>query len=59
MTMDQMPLYPDEATIAVAVLGLKRAKEWPSIAKFLQDKDGLPPVDKQMGGRGIIFPAAQ
>jgi hypothetical protein len=51
MTADEMPIYPDEAMIAVAVLGPKRAKDWPSIAKFLQDKDGLPPIDKQMGGR--------
>jgi len=47
--MDQMPLYPDETTIAVAVLGSKRAKQWSSIAKFLEDKDGLPRVDPQMG----------
>ncbi len=38
MTPDQMPLYPDEVTIAIAVLGAKRAKDWPSIAKFLTDK---------------------
>jgi hypothetical protein len=48
---DQIPLYPDEATIAVAVLGQKRAKEWPRIAQHLQDKHGLPPVDAEMGGR--------
>jgi hypothetical protein len=30
MTVDQMPLYPDEAVIAVAVLGPRRAKEWPA-----------------------------
>jgi hypothetical protein len=37
--------------IAVAVLGAKRAKQWPSIARFLEDKKGLPRVDMQMGGR--------
>jgi hypothetical protein len=46
-----MPLYPDEATIAAAVLGSKRAKQWSSIARFLEDKEGLPRVDPQMGGR--------
>jgi hypothetical protein len=45
MTTDQMPLYPDEEMIAVAVLGPKRAKDWPRLAKFLQDKEGLPRVD--------------
>ena len=48
---DEMPLFPDEATIAVAVLGPKRAKDWPRIAKFLEDKKGLPRVDELMGGR--------
>jgi len=51
MTMDQMPLYPDEAMIAVAVLGSKRAKQWSSIARFLEDKHGLPRIDELMGGR--------
>lgn len=49
--MTAIPLYPDEATIAKEVLGPKRAKDWPSLAKFLEDKEGLPPIDKQMGGR--------
>jgi hypothetical protein len=51
MTWVHMPLYPDEAAIAVAVLGHKRAREWPRIAKHLEDKHGLPPVDAEMGGR--------
>jgi hypothetical protein len=50
-TMDQMPLYPDEAMIAVAVLGAKRAKNWSRIATYLEDKHGLPRVDELMGGR--------
>src|SRR5258708_25767305 len=32
-------------------MGPERAKEWPSKAKYLQDKHGLPPVDELMGGR--------
>jgi hypothetical protein len=56
-TTDIMPLYPDEATIAVAVLGSKRAKQWSSIARFLEDKHGLPRVDELMGGR--YWPAVE
>jgi hypothetical protein len=43
-------LFPTEAELAVLVLG-KRAKEWPAKAKFLTDKEGLPPIDPIMGGR--------
>jgi hypothetical protein len=49
--LDQMPLYPDEAAIAAAVLGPRRAREWSRIAQHLEDKHGLPPVDTEMGGR--------
>lgn len=45
-----MPLYPSEAQIARAVLG-SRAKDWPRIAKTLEDKEGLPRVNALMGGR--------
>lgn len=48
---NQMPLYPDEDQIALAVMGPKRAKEWRSKAKFLEDKHHLPRVDVLMGGR--------
>lgn len=46
----QMPLYPTEAQIARAVLG-SRAKEWPHIARTLEDKEGLPRINELMGGR--------
>jgi hypothetical protein len=46
-----MPLYPDEQQIAVAVLGAKRARSWPAIARQLEAKDGLPPVEPLFGGR--------
>jgi hypothetical protein len=46
-----IPLYPDEATIALLVLGPKGAKDWPRVAQFLEDKHGLPRVDELMGGR--------
>jgi hypothetical protein len=52
-----MPLYPDEEQIARAVLGPKRAKQWRGIAKFLEDKEGLPRVDIFMGGR--YWPAVE
>lgn len=45
-----MPLYPSEAQIARAVLG-SRAKDWPSKARFLEETEGLPKVDPNMGGR--------
>jgi hypothetical protein len=32
-------------------VGPKRAKEWPRIAKILEDKEGLPRVDVLMGER--------
>jgi hypothetical protein len=52
-----MPLYPSEDQIAVAVMGPARAKEWPGKARYLQDKHGLPPVDELMGGR--YWPAVE
>lgn len=45
-----MPLFPDEKTIARAVMGT-RAKEWPATARYLEDKHGLPRIDTLMGGR--------
>lgn len=48
--ISQMPLYPTEAQIAQAVLG-SRAKDWPRIAKSLEDKEGLPRINELMGGR--------
>lgn len=50
-TMTDMPLYPDENQIAVAVLGPKRSRQWPQIARHLEDKHGLPPIDELLGGR--------
>jgi hypothetical protein len=54
---DHIPLYPDEATIAVLILGAKRAKDWPYIAVHLENKHGLPRVDQEMGGR--FWPAVR
>ena len=45
-----IPLYPDEATIAVYVVGPKRAKEWPGIAAALE-RQGFPQVNPLFGGR--------
>lgn len=49
--IDRMPLYPDEAAVAAAVMGPKRARDWPEKARYLEDKHGLPRVDELMGGR--------
>ena len=46
-----LPLYPDEGTIAIEVMGAGRAKDWPEKARYLEDKHGLPRVDELMGGR--------
>ena len=43
-------LFPDEAEIAVAVLGQARAKQWPGLAVVLE-RNGLPRVDPQFGAR--------
>lgn len=48
--MDRLPLYPDEKTIALAVMGSARAKDWPAKARYLEKK-GLPRIDELMGGR--------
>lgn len=55
--MPDMPLYPSEAEIAAAVLGPKRVKDWPAMARYLEDKHGLPRVDELMGGR--FWPAVE
>ena len=49
-TPSEMPLYPDEAEIAQAVLGPGRAKCWPSLATVLE-RSGFPKIDVMMGGR--------
>ena len=46
----EMPLYPDENEIALAVLGPRRAREWKAKAIVLE-RHGLPPIDPLMGGR--------
>lgn len=49
----EMPLFPDETTIGIVVLGRDRAHEWPAIAKRLEKEvpDPLPPVDPIVGAR--------
>jgi hypothetical protein len=48
---EHLPLYPDEETIAIEIMGARRAKDWPEKARYLEDKHGLPRVDGLMGGR--------
>lgn len=45
-----LPLYPNEAELARAVLGEKHARDWPLIAASLE-LDGLPKVDPLTGRR--------
>jgi len=48
---EHLPLYPDEETIAIEIMGAGRARDWPEKARYLEDKHGLPRVDELMGGR--------
>ncbi len=43
-------LYPDEAELALVLLGPERAHKWPAIA-VTDEKAGLPRVDRMFGGR--------
>jgi hypothetical protein len=44
------PLYPDEAEIALLVLGSRRARDWPAVAA-IDERKGLPKIDPLYGGR--------
>lgn len=46
-----IPLYPTEAEIAVAVLGAKRARDWSGIVRHLEMATNFPLNDALMGGR--------
>ena len=46
-----MPIYPSETRIAIAVLGPERAREWHQIARYLEDKHGFPRIDPIVGAR--------
>jgi hypothetical protein len=48
---EHIPLFPDEETIAIEIMGARRAKDWPEKARYLEDKHGLPRIDELMGGR--------
>jgi hypothetical protein len=48
---ENIPLFPDEETIAMEIMGARRAKDWSEKARYLEDKHGLPRIDELMGGR--------
>ncbi|MET4739699.1 hypothetical protein ABIF73_003838 [Bradyrhizobium japonicum] len=48
---DDLPLFPSEEQIAILVIGEARAKEWPRIAKALEEADGFPQIDEHVGAR--------
>lgn len=48
---EDLPLFPSEEQIAVLVIGEARAKEWPRIAKMLEQADDFPPIDEFVGAR--------
>jgi hypothetical protein len=52
ITLDRLPLFADDASIGVALLGPGRAREWDKIADLLEIR-GLPKIDTLMGGRYV------
>jgi len=48
---EHIPLFPDEESIAIEVMGARRAKDWSEKARYLEEKYGLPRIDELMGGR--------
>jgi hypothetical protein len=52
VTLDRLPLFADDASIGVALLGPGRAHEWDKIADLLETR-GLPKIDSLMGGRYV------
>jgi hypothetical protein len=51
-TLEQLPLFADDASIGKALFGPDRAREWPSLAPLLESR-GLPKIDGLMGGRYV------
>jgi hypothetical protein len=51
-TLEALPLFADDSAIGTALLGPKRACQWPSIASLLEGR-GLPKIDTLMGGRYV------
>jgi hypothetical protein len=50
--LDQIPLFADDKALGAAVLGPRRACEWPAIASLLESR-GLPKIDALTGGRYV------
>lgn len=46
----ELPLFPDESAIAIAVLGADRASNWETLSSSLE-RWGLPRIDPVFGGR--------
>jgi hypothetical protein len=47
---DALPLFADDRELALALLGPKRAKEWPMVVHVFE-RLGLPPIDRTTRGR--------
>lgn len=50
--LEDLPAFADDRTLGRALLGSKRAGEWPGLAALLEGK-GLPKIDGLMGGRYV------
>ena len=49
-SIDNLPLFAADCDLGPAILGPKRAGDWPQIAALLESK-GLPTINAAMGGR--------
>jgi hypothetical protein len=52
ITLDELPLFACDADLAVALLGTTKRVEWEAMFAVLE-RQGLPPIDPQMGGRYV------
>jgi hypothetical protein len=52
INFNDLPLFADDQTIGTALLGAQRAKEWSAVAP-LYEREGLPKIDRLMGGRYV------
>ena len=50
--LDSLPLFATDEAIGAMLLGPKRMREWPQIARLLEAR-GLPKVDQMMAGRYV------
>ena len=50
--LESLPAFPTEDELGKALLGPRRARDWPALAPLLERR-GLPKIDDTMGGRYV------